>query len=59
MPKIKTEKKFRKHKDDANIKQGIKFNTTLGQHILKNPLIVTSIVDKVNKFNNIYYFLLD
>jgi len=44
MPKIKAEKKSRQHKDVQ--KQGIKFNTSYGQHILKNPLIVSSIVDK-------------
>ena len=26
--------------------QGLRFNTNLGQHILKNPLIVQSMVDK-------------
>lgn len=44
MPKIKTEKKNRIHKDVQ--KQGIQFNTTLGQHILKNPLVIQGIVDK-------------
>ena len=51
MPKVKSEKKFRKHKDDkeTGFKQGIQFNTGLGQHILKNPLIVQNIVEKVLK----------
>ena len=26
---------------------GMRFNTNLGQHILKNPLIITSMIDKV------------
>ncbi len=50
MPKVKSEKKFRNHNDTAaagGYKQGIKFNTGLGQHILKNPLIVQNIIEKV------------
>ena len=50
MPKIKTDKKFRNHKnntDGAVQKQGIVFNKDFGQHILKNPLIITSMIDKV------------
>jgi len=43
MPKVKTERKSRQ---DRVQKQGIRFNTGLGQHILKNPLIVQSMVDK-------------
>lgn len=48
MPKVKSDKKFRNHKETkaSGFKQGIKFNTGLGQHILKNPLIVQSIVEK-------------
>lgn len=44
MPKVKTEKKSRINKDVKT--QGIMFNTGIGQHILKNPLIVNSIIDK-------------
>ncbi|KAH9491336.1 dimethyladenosine transferase [Dermatophagoides farinae] len=44
MSKIRTEKKSRQHNEIQ--KQGIKFNKVLGQHILKNPLVVTSMVDK-------------
>ncbi|XP_026758737.1 probable dimethyladenosine transferase [Galleria mellonella] len=44
MPKIKAEKKSRIHNDIA--KQGIQFNKDFGQHILKNPLIITSMLDK-------------
>ncbi|XP_044261985.1 probable dimethyladenosine transferase [Tribolium madens] len=44
MPKIKPEKKSRIHASVA--KQGITFNKTFGQHILKNPLIITSMLDK-------------
>ncbi|XP_071172737.1 probable dimethyladenosine transferase isoform X1 [Mytilus edulis] len=44
MPKEKTVKKSRQHQDVQ--KQGINFNKDFGQHILKNPLIVTSMVEK-------------
>jgi 18S rRNA (adenine1779-N6/adenine1780-N6)-dimethyltransferase len=44
MPKIKAEKKCRPH--TAIAKQGITFNKNFGQHILKNPLIITSMVEK-------------
>ncbi|XP_030049030.1 dimethyladenosine transferase [Microcaecilia unicolor] len=44
MPKIKAEKKSRRHKEVRS--QGLTFNTGIGQHILKNPLIVNSIIDK-------------
>ncbi|XP_077295708.1 putative dimethyladenosine transferase [Arctopsyche grandis] len=44
MPKIKAEKKSRVHNEVA--KQGIMFNKSFGQHILKNPLIITSMLDK-------------
>jgi hypothetical protein len=55
MPKVKTEKKFRDHKKSTNAaagggggsKQGIRFNKDFGQHILKNPMIVTSMIEKV------------
>lgn len=51
MPKEKTEKKFRHHKQTSSNggqqqKQGIRFNKDFGQHILKNPLIITSMIDK-------------
>ncbi|GAB0097428.1 rRNA adenine N(6)-methyltransferase [Sergentomyia squamirostris] len=44
MPKIKSEKKTRVHKEVQ--KQGIVFNKDFGQHILKNPLVITSMIDK-------------
>ncbi|XP_043919755.1 probable dimethyladenosine transferase isoform X1 [Protopterus annectens] len=44
MPKIKAEKKSRKHQEIKS--QGIMFNKEIGQHILKNPLVVNSIVEK-------------
>nr|ATI09789.1 dimethyladenosine transferase [Aphidius gifuensis] len=44
MPKVKTEKKSRIHETIA--KQGILFNKDFGQHILRNPLVIQSIVDK-------------
>ncbi|CAF0739635.1 unnamed protein product [Brachionus calyciflorus] len=50
MPKVKSEKKFRNHKETssstAGAQQGIRFNKDFGQHILKNPLIVTSMIEK-------------
>ena len=59
MPKVKSDKKFRNHKEtkESGFKQGIKFNTGLGQHILKNPLIVQSIVDKVSFFLQFSIFI--
>ncbi|XP_053557298.1 probable dimethyladenosine transferase isoform X1 [Bombina bombina] len=44
MPKVRAEKKSRKHQEIKS--QGVMFNTGIGQHILKNPLIVNSIIDK-------------
>lgn len=44
MPKIKAEKKSRLHNEIA--KQGILFNKDFGQHILKNPMVITSMVEK-------------
>lgn len=54
MPKEKKEKKTRTHRQKsegpaagaAAAKQGIRFNKDFGQHILKNPLIITSMIDK-------------
>ncbi|XP_033187152.1 putative dimethyladenosine transferase [Bombus vancouverensis nearcticus] len=44
MPKVRTQKTTRTHKEVA--KQGILFNTNIGQHILKNPLVIQSMVEK-------------
>ncbi|XP_031832612.1 putative dimethyladenosine transferase [Nomia melanderi] len=44
MPKVRAQKQSRVHKDVQ--KQGIMFNTDIGQHILKNPLIIQSMVEK-------------
>ncbi|XP_003400619.1 probable dimethyladenosine transferase [Bombus affinis] len=44
MPKVHTQKTTRIHKEVA--KQGILFNTNIGQHILKNPLVIQSMVEK-------------
>ncbi|CAL4129362.1 unnamed protein product, partial [Meganyctiphanes norvegica] len=61
MPKAGANKKCRTHKEVSKVStkagvkgskpsngsmQGLVFNTDLGQHILKNPLIITSMVDK-------------
>lgn len=43
MPKEKS-KKHRQHEEIQ--KQGIRFNTSLGQHILKNPLVINSMIEK-------------
>lgn len=44
MPKVKSEKKTRVHNEVQ--KQGILFNKDFGQHILKNPLVITSMIEK-------------
>ena len=44
MPKVRAKKLSRVHNEVA--KQGILFNTDIGQHILKNPLIIQSMVEK-------------
>uniref|UniRef100_A0AAG5CT23 rRNA adenine N(6)-methyltransferase n=1 Tax=Anopheles atroparvus TaxID=41427 RepID=A0AAG5CT23_ANOAO len=44
MPKVRAEKKSRVHNEVA--KQGIVFNKDFGQHILKNPLVITSMLEK-------------
>lgn len=49
MPKVKTEKKTRVH---GQIQQGIHFKKEYGQHILKNPLVIQGIVDKVSWQNS-------
>ncbi|KAG9488204.1 probable dimethyladenosine transferase [Eleutherodactylus coqui] len=46
MPKVKSEKRSRKKQQQEGRSQGVMFNTGIGQHILKNPLIVNSIIDK-------------
>lgn len=44
MPKERVSKKSRTHQQVRA--EGIQFRTDLGQHILKNPLIVNAIIDK-------------
>uniref|UniRef100_D3TN33 rRNA adenine N(6)-methyltransferase n=1 Tax=Glossina morsitans morsitans TaxID=37546 RepID=D3TN33_GLOMM len=44
MPKVKSEKRNRLHHEVQ--KQGILFNKEFGQHILKNPLVITSMLEK-------------
>ncbi|CAB3983737.1 probable dimethyladenosine transferase [Paramuricea clavata] len=44
MPKERVKKKSRQHGQVTS--QGIQFKTDLGQHILKNPLVVNSLVEK-------------
>ncbi|GBM91486.1 putative dimethyladenosine transferase [Araneus ventricosus] len=42
MPKVKRGKKDQ----EVIEKQGLRFNTSLGQHILKNPLVINSMIEK-------------
>ncbi|XP_065906032.1 probable dimethyladenosine transferase isoform X2 [Dysidea avara] len=44
MPKERTQKKSRQHREVCQ--QGILFRKDSGQHILKNPLVINSIIDK-------------
>ncbi|CAB0036448.1 unnamed protein product [Trichogramma brassicae] len=44
MPKVLREKSTTQHREV--FRQGIVFNKKFGQHILKNPLIIQSIIDK-------------
>lgn len=62
MPKAPVQKKCRVHKEVSKVStkagvkgakppsgataQGLVFNTDLGQHILKNPLIINSMVER-------------
>ncbi|XP_060092419.1 probable dimethyladenosine transferase [Heteronotia binoei] len=47
MPKVKTKPRSRQQRRETKASgPGLRFNTGLGQHILKNPLIVNSIVEK-------------
>nr|CAG4646390.1 EOG090X08Z3 [Macrothrix elegans] len=47
MPKVRNEKKSKKSTTvAAGAIQGLRFNTDLGQHILKNPKIIDSMVEK-------------
>uniref|UniRef100_A0A9J7ZK57 rRNA adenine N(6)-methyltransferase n=2 Tax=Cyprinus carpio TaxID=7962 RepID=A0A9J7ZK57_CYPCA len=52
MPKVKAEKKSRQHQEVKS--QGIMFNTGIGQHILKNPLVVNGIIEKVESNSFLY-----
>ena len=51
MPKVKSAKRSggksaSGSSEAASGRQGMVFNTGLGQHILKNPLVVQGIIDK-------------
>lgn len=43
MPKVRSEKKSRVHNE---VSQHIIFNKNFGQHILTNPLVIASIIEK-------------
>ncbi|XP_061224652.1 probable dimethyladenosine transferase isoform X2 [Neopsephotus bourkii] len=45
MPKVRAGKRLRKERGEGGA-SGILFNTGAGQHILKNPLVVNSIIEK-------------
>ncbi|XP_065262382.1 probable dimethyladenosine transferase isoform X3 [Emys orbicularis] len=45
MPKVKAENRCRQQRREGQ-SSGIMFNTGIGQHILKNPLIVNNIIEK-------------
>ena len=51
MVKIKNKGKRPQGKDGHKNTQAMQFNHALGQHILKNPLIVQALVEKVNLIN--------
>lgn len=47
MPKIRKEKSYSKdRKQGAGESQGLVFNKDFGQHILKNPLVIVSMIEK-------------
>ncbi|GAB0203614.1 probable dimethyladenosine transferase [Grus japonensis] len=46
MPKVRAGKRPRQERQEGRA-TGIRFNTGAGQHILKNPLVVNSIIEKV------------
>ncbi|XP_026572917.1 probable dimethyladenosine transferase isoform X2 [Pseudonaja textilis] len=51
MPKVKTKPRSRPPRGERKGKgPGIRFNTGLGQHILKNPLIVNTIIEKASLY---------
>lgn len=55
MGKVKTEKtkkSDRVKKGGIQKQQGLRFNKEFGQHILKNPMIVTSMIEKVCEIFN-------
>ena len=58
MVKIKNKGKRPQGKDGHKNTQAMQFNHALGQHILKNPLIVQALVEKVRIFLDKYLFIL-
>lgn len=47
MPKVTSRTSTKSNDDGGNRASGFIFNKVLGQHILKNPLVVNGIVEKV------------
>ena len=54
MVKINKKMKQKQGGGEGGNKQAMQFNHALGQHILKNPLIVQALVDKVRLSNYIF-----
>ena len=52
MVKINKKMKQKQGGGEGGNKQAMQFNHALGQHILKNPLIVQALVDKVRLRNS-------
>ena len=50
MAKLKRKMKQKTGGDGGGNKQAMQFNHALGQHILKNPLVIQALVEKVIKF---------
>lgn len=46
MPKVKSGAKRREERRELKSAGGLVFNKGIGQHILKNPLVVNSIIEK-------------
>jgi hypothetical protein len=47
MAKIKKDQRGKKKESGSKNVQSMQFNRSLGQHILKNPLVVQALVEKV------------
>ena len=50
MGKLNKKMKQKSQSGGGGNKQAMQFNHALGQHILKNPLVIQALVEKVIKF---------